>query len=132
MDASELLVLFLFMVVGGVLLEVVFSKIYFHLTRKHYKKHHYSLGKYLFLLTMPIIALILVTYWQGITIPKIFFIFALLGPTLEWTVGFSYYMIVGERLWTYHRYAINKHTSLLSIPFWGLAGVLFLLLAKTL
>jgi len=56
--------------------------------------------------------------------------FALVGTFLEWLIGFFYHKIVGQKLWTYHRYSLSGYTSLLSIPLWGLAGALFWLLAK--
>jgi len=60
----------------------------------------------------------------------VFLIFAGVGTALEWLVGFSFHMVMGQRLWTYYKYNINTYTSLLSIPLWGIAGVFFYLLVK--
>jgi len=60
----------------------------------------------------------------------VFALFAFWGTLLEGLVGFSYHMIVGQRLWTYHRYGIYGYTSLLSVPIWGLLGILMWFLAR--
>lgn len=122
--------LFLGLVIGGVLLEVLISQGYYVLTKKHYKKYHYSLGRYLFLLLFPLLATTYILTTTGVKLLNIFLVFALIGTFLEWMVGFSFHMVVGHRLWTYYRYNITTYTSLLSIPLWGLAGVLFWLLAR--
>lgn len=51
---------------------------------------------------------------------------------LEWLVGFSYRVIMGENMWTYHRLELYGFTSFLSLPLWGLIGVVFLLLTQIL
>ena len=70
------------------------------------------------------------TYFVGLNALRIFLLFALLGPLGEWCIGFAYQAIVGQKLWTYHRFSINGNTSLLAIPFWGFAGVLFYYLSR--
>jgi len=122
--------LFLGLVVIGVLLEVFLSQFHYFFTKKHYKKYHYSIGRYLFLLLFPFLATIYILSHTGLKLINVFLAFALLGTFLEWLVGFSFHMVVGHRLWTYYRYNINTYTSLLSIPLWGLAGILFWLLAQ--
>lgn len=67
---------------------------------------------------------------SGLSVLQVYLVFALVGTFLEWIIGFMYRQIVGEKLWSYHRYAIAEYTSFLSIPIWGLAGVLFWVLAQ--
>lgn len=124
--------LYLTFVVGGVILEALSVKIYLFLTKSHLRKNHFILGRYLFLLLFPLLSTYLVINMHGWPLFKIFIIFFFLGPILEWCVGYAYYQIVGTRLWTYHKYTYLGHTSLLSAPFWGMAGVLFYLLAQKL
>ena len=118
------------LVIGGVLLEVLISQAHYLVTKKHIKKYHFSFSRYFFLLLFPLIAAALVALQVGPTLFKIFIAFALVGTFFEWLIGFSYHMVVGQRLWTYHRLGLNGYTSILSIPLWGLAGALFYLLTK--
>ena len=70
--------------------------------------------------------------WLSPESPDILFIFlasCLVGPVLEWLVGFAYHRTLGEPLWTYKRLNISGYTSWLSIPLWGLVGVFFYFLA---
>ncbi len=122
--------LYLIMVVSGFLIEAFFSQTHFLLTKKHYKKYHYSFARYLIFLSVPLISTVFITRFVGASILNIFLIFAFLGTFLEWLVGFSFHMVMGQKLWTYSKYNINTYTSFLSIPLWGIAGVFFYLLAK--
>ena len=122
--------LYLIMVVSGFLIEAFISQTHFFLTKKHYKKYHYSFARYLLLLSIPLLSTIFIFNQVGVTILNVFLIFAGVGTALEWLVGFSFHMVMGQRLWTYYKYNINTYTSLLSIPLWGIAGVFFYLLVK--
>lgn len=132
MSPQEQAIIFFLLVVGGVLLEIILSQAHYYLTKKQYKKYHYTFGRYLFLLFFPILATIYMVGNGGTTLISVFLVFAIVGTLLEWLVGFSYHMVVGQRLWKYYRYSISTYTSLLLIPFWGLAGVLFYLIVKAL
>lgn len=122
--------IYLLMVVFGFLIEAFFSQTHFFLTKKHYKKYHYSFSRYLILLSLPIISTIFIYGIVGVTVLNVFVIFALAGTFLEWLVGFCFHMVVGQKLWTYNKYNIGTYTSYLSIPLWGIAGVFFYLLAR--
>lgn len=122
--------IFLGLIVGGFLLEAVASQFHFLLTGKGYKKYHYSAGRYLFFLLFPATALVFVVMNLGWEIVNVFAAFSVIGTFLEWLSGFSYHMSVGQRLWSYHRYGIGAYTSFLSVPLWGLGGVLFWLLVE--
>lgn len=132
MIISNPFLFFLTMMAGGLLLEASAVKLHYALTKKHLKKIHFSFGRYIYLLLLPILAFIIMTQWYGLTIFRMFLVSAFLGPILEWVVGLSYHIIVGQKLLTYHRYSINGYTSFLTIPMWGLGGILAYLLASTL
>lgn len=121
---------FFSLVVGGVLIEVFISQCYYFFTKKHYKKYHYSWGRYFYLLLFPFLAMLFIFSHVGFKVVNVFFAFAIIGLFLEWVAGFAFHKIVGKRLWTYSQYDINKYTSLLAIPLWGVVGVLFWLLAQ--
>ena len=132
LTAFQIFVLFIIIGIIGAIVETVSIKFYYFKTKKHYKEHHFTFAKYSFFSLFPTIALILSAYTLGASVLKIFLLFALTGTTVEWLLGFFYHKIIGEPLWTYHRYAIQRYTSILVAPLWGFAGVLFYLLSKTL
>lgn len=123
-------IVFIVMLALGVLLEDVIMKIFTILSKRKVRSVHFSFARYIFLMLTPTLTIILFSITQKINLPLVFITFSLAGTILEWLVGFSYHQIVGQRLWTYHRFALQGYTSLLSIPLWGLGGVLFWLLAK--
>lgn len=126
MDSKTALIIFLGFVVFGVAIELALAKFFLK------KYHHFSIIKYLYLLLFPLIATVIIINFHGISLLKVFVIFAVVGTFLEWLIGLAYHKIVGQRLWTYHRFGLSGYTSLLSIPIWGLGGILFYLLAKAL
>ena len=111
--------IFFALVIGGFGLELIFLKVFSH------KKAHFTLGKYVYFLTLPIFIVTLYTFDSKLNFWEIFVGFAILGTLAEGLIGFFYHKIVGQRLWTYHRFSIIGYTSLLSIPLWGLAGLIF-------
>ena len=122
--------IFFVLVVFSFSLELLFSKLYYKLTNEPYKKHHYSFGKYVYFLVLPILIVLYFTKGNELNFMGVFIGFAVLGTLAEWVIGFFYHMIVGQRLWTYHRYSITGYTSFLSIPIWGLSGLIFSLFIK--
>lgn len=117
--------------ITGVLLELILSKLYYKLTGKSYKKNHFSFLSYIMFLFFPAFAFFFVAHSLGYSVIKVFIILGAAGTILEWLLGFSYHKIVGQRLWTYHRYTIGGYSSLLSFPLWGFLGLLLWLLAKS-
>lgn len=126
---SFALLYFLF-VIFGVGIEIFSAKLYRHFMGHHLKRDHFIFGRYVYLLLAPLVATILIINTHGMSVLKIFFFFALFGPVMEWLVGSSYYQMMGVRLWTYKKFTYKGHTSLLTMPLWGMAGVLFYLIAR--
>jgi hypothetical protein len=124
------LLFFLFIIIGGILLEMIFQQLYFKISGKKLKKNYFSWSKYFFMLIPISIAIALYTFKFGSSITKVFMIFSIIGTCFEWAIGFLYHQIMGQRLWTYHNYSIQGYSSFLTIPLWGTAGVLFWLLAQ--
>lgn len=124
------ILIFFCMVLGGVALEAVTQHLYFKLTHKKMRRYHFSWSKYFYLLLPSFLTVGLYAAKFGSSLLAIYLFFAAVGTVLEWTIGFFYHQMLGQRLWSYHRYSLGGYTSFLSIPLWGLAGVLFWLLAK--
>lgn len=127
MSLDVKVLLFLLFIVLGVMFEAILSRFY----RKHKKakSSHFTFIRYFYLLLLPLVGTLGTFYIGGFSAIKVFFLFAFLGPLLEWCIGFAYHLIVGQKLWTYHRYSVTGYTSILTIPLWGLAGILFYYLA---
>jgi hypothetical protein len=132
MEEFKNLLLFVTMFSVGVILEVIIAEGYYYFTKKRINLNHYSFNKYIFLFLFPLIGLVLLATRVGISAYLVFGLFAITGTLLELLIGFGYHMVVGQRLWTYHRYSIAKYTSILSLPVWGCIGVIFWLLLKLL
>lgn len=115
---------------AGMWLEMVLLKVYYKITGHHYKQHHFTFGKYAYLLIFPMLSVTYFAFDLGIVLVRIFLAFSILGFISEWLVGFFYHKIVGQRLWTYHKFNVSRYTSLLSIPLWGLAGVVLWLFVR--
>ncbi len=118
------LAIFLTTITFGVGLEMIFSKI----LTKH-RIVHFMLSRYIFLLSVPIITVLIMSYLVNIKLLYFFLIFSIIGTLIEYCIGLSYKTIVGQKLWTYHKYSVQGYTSLLSIPIWGLCGVLMYFLS---
>jgi hypothetical protein len=122
-----LIVIFAVAVVSG--LEIIFEKLHRRITGRRFKEYHAPLGRFIFLFSFVIAALILTAaILGGYPFAVVFAIFAFAGPFLEWTVGTVYLKLSGRRLWTYHAFSISSHTSWVAALVWGIAGVIFLLL----
>lgn len=134
MDRYFNVMIFLGIVILGVGIEVILSRLYFKKEGEGKKKHqvvHFKLSRYLFLISVPILGVLYMASTVSVSILKYFLVFAFLGTFLEYCIGYAYLAIVGQRLWTYNKFSIKGHTSLLSIPLWGLCGSLIYLLAQT-
>ena len=130
MNPSKIFISYFLFLVIGLLIEVIGKKIHFVLTKKHYRENHFTFGKYIVFLSVPMAATILLFYVVGWKLIYIVITFGLIGTFMEWLAGWSYHQIMGQRLWTYHRYAIGGYTSWLSLLFWGISGGLFYILAS--
>lgn len=126
----NLAILYLLFIFGGVGVESVISILYFTFKKRNLHTNKFVFARYLYLLTLPLIGTFYMIYIKGTELFNIFLFFIIVGPIFEWLVGFSYYRIVGSRLWTYHKYTFQGHSSLLASPMWGMAGVLFYLISQ--
>lgn len=96
-----------------------------------YKTKGFRWSEYIALLIFPLMGIVWLTYKFGSVILFIYFSSAILGTFLEGFLGWSYHKALGSRLWEYKRLDISGYTSLLSVPFWGIAGTLFFLLVMS-
>ncbi|MCI0597829.1 hypothetical protein L0Y34_02030 [Candidatus Parcubacteria bacterium] len=90
----------------------------------------FRLSNYLWLATVPFLTLVPVWYVYGIGAVYFFVISIVAGMSMEHSIGVVLHKTLGRHLWRYYRCTVNGYTSLLVAPFWGMAGLLFFLLAK--
>ena len=130
MGQGYIFFVYLLALVIGLLFEISLTKLHHHLSKRGYTEHRFSIGKYFFLLSFPFVATVSVVPFAGWKFVAILISFSVVGAFLEWLTGWSYHQVVGQKLWTYHRYPIGGgYTSVLTLPLWGLAGGFFWLLA---
>lgn len=122
------LIVFFGLLFSVLIFEFLFSQIKFK--GNPYKQHHFYFSRYIFYLTFLVISSMFLVYQEGAPLLITILVFAVAGPLLEWSVGISYYKIVGQRLWTYHRGTVHGYTSYLAIPLWAFCGVVSWLLIK--
>ncbi len=130
MSPNLILAIYVFMFLASLVVDVFFERIYFLITKSHYKEHHFTLSRYLMSLLVPFVVILVLVLHLGYTYLNVFISAAIFGTILEWLVGWWFHQIMGTRLWTYHRYSITRYTSFLSIPIWGIAGVFMSLIVK--
>ena len=86
--------------------------------------------EYIAIIIWPLICVGILTYVYGPKLITMFVASSLLGFVLEYILGLVYHKTLNSRLWTYHRLSMQGYTSLLSIPVWGIAGVIFFFIFK--
>jgi uncharacterized membrane protein len=86
--------------------------------------------KYLAILAFPIAGVFIFSVLINIKVLILFVISSLVGFAFEYIIGLTYHKTIHEKLWSYGRLNINEYTSLLSVPFWGIAGIVFWLIVE--
>jgi len=95
------------------------------------KTTEFKWSEYLATLILPFLALGFLIWQEGVNILWYFIVCAFAGNLAEHLGGFSLHKILGHHLWTYHRLSWGGYTSILSWPYWGMIGILFLSIYKT-
>lgn len=87
-------------------------------------------SEYLAIIAAPILFIIFLSFYYDFAILKMFFASAIVGFLGEGFFGFVYHKVLNKRLWTYNRLSLHGYTSFISIPAWGIAGVIFWFVSK--
>ena len=90
----------------------------------------FSWNEYIAILIGPLISVIILILYVNWKILYLFVISMLFGTVFEYLFGLIYEKVLNQKLWKYNRFSIHGYTSLLSIPIWGIAGVVFWSLGK--
>jgi len=100
--------------------------LYGHKTRK------FRWSEYIAIFIWPFLFVIYLAYSYDYKILTMFLVSCFVGTILEFLLGLAYHKTLNKRLWTYDRLGIGGYTSWLSVPMWGIGGVVFWFLGKTL
>lgn len=96
------------------------------------KTWRFHWGEYIAIIILPILCLVYLSVFYDLRILTLFLISSFLGFFLEYVIGLTYHKTLNRRLWKYHKYSVGGYTSLLSLPLWGIGGVVFWLLGSAL
>ncbi|MEW5805429.1 MAG: hypothetical protein AB1721_01745 [Patescibacteria group bacterium] len=94
------------------------------------KTKRFRWSEYLALVTVPLLPIAVLSYFEGIKIWVLFLVYAVVGTFAEYFLGWIYNKILNKKLWVYKKYSISGYTSFLSLPLWGVGGFIFWFLAK--
>jgi len=118
------------LIVSGIIFVIVSLAGFYsaYLYGRKTKKFRWS--EYIAIIIGPIICILIMAYLIDIKILLLFIISCGSGLFLEYLLGLTYHKTLNKKLWEYKRFSIHEYSSFLSIPVWGIAGVIFWLLGK--
>lgn len=129
----EGLLLFFIVITFGLLLEIVSFFLLERLIGRPFKtQHKYAFGKHASLMSIPIWGFITLLVTKHYNYAQLFLLGASVGTLAEYILGRFFAHVEGKRIWTYSYGTFAGYTSIFSIPYWGGATLLFVLLAKLL
>jgi hypothetical protein len=92
----------------------------------------FSVGRYAFFIIPPIAGLFILQVVTGINFITFFLASAVGGWTTEIALGWVTKKTFGMPTWEYRSLPIfGNHVSPVTLPYWGIAGILFLTIYKT-
>ena len=94
------------------------------------KTTEFRWSEYIAIIIIPIFFIVFLILYYDFAILKLFIVSASIGFIGEGLIGFVYDKVLNRKLWTYNRLSIKGYTSYLSIPLWGIAGVMFWFISK--
>ena len=97
-----------------------------------HKTRRFRWREYFALIFLPIGCVVYLAISVNILILNMFLVSAFVGFLLEYIIGLAYHKSLNKRLWKYHKFSVDGYTSLLSIPIWGIGGVVFWLISEML
>jgi uncharacterized membrane protein len=94
------------------------------------KTKEFRWREYFAIIVWPVSFILVLSYVINIRILSLFVVSCFVGFVLEYIIGLAYHKTLNRRLWTYSRLDLDGYTSLLTIPMWGSAGVIFWYVSK--
>lgn len=126
--------IFFIVIILGLCLELAVFFLLEKIIGKPFKTHHnkYSFGRHVSLMSIPIWGLIALVITGHFNYVQLFLLGAFVGTVAEYCFGRFFHHIEGQKIWTYKYWTLAGYTSIFSVPYWGGATLLFVLLAKLL
>lgn len=87
-------------------------------------------SEYVAMIIIPVSFVVFLSFYYDRNIMKMFLYSAITGFLVEGVLGFVYHKVLNKRLWEYSKLSVLGYTSLLSIPLWGVGGVVFWFIGK--
>lgn len=87
-------------------------------------------SEYFMMIAGPIIGVLALTYFEGLMVLFYFLACMVLGFVLEIRLAQNFEKILGEKFYIYKKLTYKGYSSILALPFWGAAGIVFLTIAK--
>src|SRR3989344_764715 len=117
---------YLILILLGTLVGFGFAYWYGRRTKK------FKWSQYIALISVPVLGSFSLVFFYGVGVIYFFFMSSVAGFALEHMFGKIYHLALNERLWTYEKFTVRgDYTSLLVLPMWGVAGVVFWLISKS-
>jgi uncharacterized membrane protein len=108
------------------IIAVFFCLVGFYLAYLYGRKtKQFRWSEYLAIIVWPLLCVLALAYFVDVKILTLFFASAFIGFVLEYVLGLTYHKTLNKKLWHYERLSVGGYTSLLSIPIWGVVGVVF-------
>lgn len=95
-----------------------------------HKVKRFRWSEYIALLILPTLFVFISAYYIDRKILIFFILSSAAGFFMEYMIGLAFHKTLNRKLWRYERLSVGEYTSLLSIPVWGIAGVMFYFLSK--
>jgi hypothetical protein len=94
------------------------------------KRQGWYWREYFVMIFWPILGVLVLSYFEGLKILLYFLVCALIGFFLEIRLNVNFEKILGEKFYVYRKLTLKGYSSILTLPFWGAAGTVFLTIAK--
>jgi len=95
------------------------------------KTNGFRWNEYLAIIICPLLFILWLAVYVNPRIIILFISSAFIGLVLEYILGITYHKVENQKLWHYNdRFSINGYTSYLTLPIWGVAGVMGWFLSK--
>jgi uncharacterized membrane protein len=95
-----------------------------------YKTKKFRWREYIAIIILPVASVFSLALLYGDKIISLYVLSCAIGFFLEYVIGLTYEKTLNKKLWVYKRLSVRGYTSLLSVPIWGVAGVVFWFLSK--
>jgi len=89
------------------------------------KTRKFRWSEYLAIIILPLFCVAYLSIFVDLRILNLFLLSGFVGFLLEYAVGLTFHKTLNIRLWEYKFYSIDGYTSLLTIPVWSIAGIVF-------